>query len=117
MIAARGEQKRRGEASGERVGGQQLAVLRPGHVGVPRSDENHGAESNACGHQVVELEGSPEREVEDSAADGLERVGEGVEAMTAEALRPEDDSSPGDEAGEDAAGGADPVVIHRELEE
>ena len=117
VVAAGGEKQRCGEASGEGVGGEELAVLGPGHVGVPRGDEDHGHEGYAGGQEMVELEGSPEGEIKDSASDGFERVREGVEAVAAEALRPEDDGCARDEAGEDAAEGADPVVVHGELEE
>ncbi|XWK70293.1 hypothetical protein RBB80_13365 [Tunturiibacter gelidiferens] len=66
---------------------------------------------------MVELEGCPEREVEGSAADGLERVGEGVEALAAKALGPDYDSRARDKTGEDAAYGAYPVIVDSPLEE
>ncbi|XWK70294.1 hypothetical protein RBB80_13370 [Tunturiibacter gelidiferens] len=49
VVAAGGEEKRGCEGSRECVGGKDLAVLRPGHVGVPCGDQNHGAESYAGG--------------------------------------------------------------------
>ena len=55
--------------------------MRPGHEGVPGGDQHHGGEGDVSGQEMVELEGGPEREIESSAADGFERVGEGVEAL------------------------------------
>jgi len=117
VVSAGGEEQRGGEGSGECVGGEEFAVLGPCHVGVPRGDEDHGCEGNAGGEEMVELEGRPKGEVKDPAADGFERVGEGIEAVAAEALRPEDDGCARDKADEDAAKRADPVVVHGELEE
>ena len=117
MVAAGGEEQRCGEGSGEGVGGEKFAVLGPGHVGVPRGDEDHGCERNAGGEEMVELEGRPEGEVKDSATNGFERVGEGAEAVTAEAFGPEDNACARDKADENAAKGADPVVVHGKLEE
>src|ERR1700733_6844382 len=65
---------------------------------------------------MVELKSSPEREVKGSAADGLEREGEGVEALTAKAFGPKNDRCACDQAGENAADGADPLVVNGPLE-
>src|ERR1700730_5807966 len=65
---------------------------------------------------MIELEGGPEGQVECPAADGLEGVGEGVEALAAKALGPDDDCDSCDQACEDAACGADPMVVDGPLE-
>ena len=116
MVAAGGDEKRGGEAADERVEGEELCRLGPGHEGDPRSDGEHGGEGGGCGQQVVELEGGPEREIQDAAADGFERVGEGWKGLAAEALGPEDEAGTGGEADEDAAGGTDETVLKGELE-
>src|ERR1700733_7359476 len=72
VIAAGREQQRRGEGPGKGIGGQEFAVLRPGHEGVPGSDQDHSREGDAGGQEVVELKGGPEGEIESSAADGFE---------------------------------------------
>ena len=117
MVATGREQQRRGEASGEGVGGEEFGVLRPGHPGVPGGDEEHGEEGGGGGQQVEELQGGPEGEVEDAAAEGFEREGEGEEAAAAEALGPEHEAGTGGEADEDAADGTDPLLIDGEFEE
>src|ERR1700722_1316192 len=72
VIAAGREQQRRGEGPGQGIGGQEFAVLRPGHEGVPRSDQDHSREGDPGGQEVVKLKGGPEGEIESSAADGFE---------------------------------------------
>jgi hypothetical protein len=47
------------EGAGQGVSGEYLAVLRPGHVRVPRGDQNHRRKSYAGREQMVELEGRP----------------------------------------------------------
>jgi hypothetical protein len=66
---------------------------------------------------MVELEGGPEGEIESPAADGFEGVGEGGEVLAAEVLGPEDDGGAEEEAGEDAAERADPMVVDGPFEE
>jgi hypothetical protein len=60
---------------------------------------------------VVKLKSGPEGEIQSSAADGFERVGEDGETLAAESLRPENYGGGGDETGENAANGADPVIV------
>ena len=60
---------------------------------------------------MVELKGRPERKIKGSTADGFQRVGEGIEALTPEALRPENDGRARNQPGKDAAERADPVII------
>jgi len=66
---------------------------------------------------MVELKGSPEGQVESSAADSLEGVGEGAEALAAEAFGPDHDTCACDQARDDAAYRADPVIVDGPLEE
>ncbi len=113
MVAAAGEQQRGRETSCQRVSGEDLAVLRPGHVGVPRRHQDHRAESSPRRQQMIQLEGRPQREVQSAAADGLERVGKRSEPLMAEALRPHDDCHPGYESGKDTSERANEVIVDR----
>ena len=93
------------KAPSQRVRGEDLAVLRPRHVGVPCCHQDHRAESGAGGQQMIKLEGRPQREVESAASDSLERIGKRAEALTAEALRPHDDGHARHEPGNDSPNG------------
>src|SRR5437879_5383253 len=103
VVAAGRKQQWGRETSCERVGGQDLAVLRPGHVGVPRRHQDHRAESSFGGQQMIKLEGRPQREVESAAADGLQRVGKRMETLMAEAFRPNDNRDPRNESRENTS--------------
>ena len=116
VVSAGGEQDGCEQAADESVAGEQLGVLREGHEGVPRSDEDHEDEGDGRVQQVVELEGGPQRKVQDAGADGFQRVGEGGESFAAEALGPEDEGGAGGEADDDAEGRRDQAAIDSELE-
>ncbi len=65
---------------------------------------------------MVELERRPKREVERSAADGLQRVGKRAEAVSAEPLRPDDDRRARNKPGKNSSERADPMIVNRPLE-
>ncbi len=113
MVAAAGEQQRGRETSCQRVSGEDLAVLRPCHVGVPRRHQDHRAESSFGGQQVIQLECRPQREVESAAPDRLQRIGKRSEPLMAEALRPHDDGHPGNQSGKDTSERANEVIVDR----
>ena len=116
VVAAGGEEDGGEEGSGEGVGGEELGVLGPGHEGVPGGDEDHGSERGGGGEEVIEVEGSPEGEIEDAGADGFERPGERREALAAEALGPEDETQTDPQTNQDAGDGAEPALLDGELE-
>src|SRR4029077_16021361 len=77
----------------------------------------HGNEREAGGDEAVDVEGSPERKVHHSDADGLQGIGEDLVAVGAETLAPDDHGDPGQQADGDASRGADPVVVESKLQE
>ena len=117
VIDAGGNEQGRAESADDGVEREQFRVLHPGHVSVEGGDGDHGHKRHAGGDEVEIGKRCPQREVEDSAAEGFERVGESGVSAAAKALGPGDEGRAGDKTDEHAAERADPMVVEGELEE
>ena len=66
---------------------------------------------------MVERERGPQSDVEDAAAGGLQRIGEGDVAARTESLRPRDEAGARDQPDEHAPQRTDPVIVDGQLDE
>ena len=116
VILAGGNEQRRTETAGYGVEREQFGVLGPGEVAVEGSDGNHGHEGDGSRNEAIEGESCPEGEIEGAAADGFEGIRKGGVVAGAKAFGPYDEGGAGDQSDEDAAEGADPMIVDRQFE-